>query len=338
MKSNFPGLIGILFATIGLLVLSWLMVHFLAFFGIFLSVAYPIWWLFAPKYSICFICRSKKEGEYCSFCRQKVHKAEGVLPKSFTSAILNGVMVLVISLVSVGIVFGEGEIIFNLGALRIPKTVSFVIPPKGQYRLGEVFPMKLEIAGIKTPINTVQADLGFDSSKIEVVDISTEGSFATIFIQKEINNEGGYARLTGGLPNPGFSDSYGIFGSVLFKGKVPGIVEIKYLPTSMVLANDSRGTNVLKTFGSVSYLILPEKISAKEEELQKQINSQTTVLGEQTVGTQMIFYDEGKSVLGAKAEEEIVKSNIFDPAKWFLGILEKIDSIIINIWLKILGR
>ena len=90
------------------------------------------------------------------------------------------------------------------------------------------------------PINAIQADLGFNPEKVEVVDISTQNSFANIFIQKEINNETGYARLTGGLPNPGFFSDRGIFGTVFFRGKQPGVVKIDFLPSSMVLANDGR--------------------------------------------------------------------------------------------------
>lgn len=91
--------------------------------------------------------------------------------------------------------------------------------------------MKIDITSIKVPINAVQADIGFEPHKLEVVDVSTEDSFANIFIQKEINNEVGYVRLTGGLPNPGFFADRGVFGTVFFKGISPGIVRIEFLPS-----------------------------------------------------------------------------------------------------------
>lgn len=166
------------------------------------------------------------------------------------------------------------------------KSVSFVIPAKGQYKLGEVFSVKIEIDGVKTPINAVQADLAFDPARVEAVEVSTENSFADIFIQKEIDNQKGYVRLTGGLPSPGFSGEKGLFGTVFFKSKTPGIAKIEFLPTSMVLANDNKGTNVLKDFAQISYLILPEKISQQEE------NSQKAILGKNTDETQMVFYGE----------------------------------------------
>lgn len=316
---------------------SWLLVHILAVFGIFIAIAYPLWWLIVPKQTVCLFCRAKvsvNNEDYCPFCRRKINKNETISPKSFASAVFNGILILFFSIISMVLVFGESQILFKLGFPPTPKTVSFVIPTKGQYRLGEMFPMKIEIAGIKTPINAVQADLGFESSKLEVVDISTEGSFANIFVQKEINNDGGYSRLTGGLPNPGFFSDRGLFGTVFFKGKSPGVVKIEFLPSSIVLANDGRGTNVLKDLASVSYLILPEKISPEEEEMQKSITLQSSVLGESTKDTQMKFYEEGK-VLGAKVGQEIKEEKKFNPLKSFLDALEKVDRFVLTFWSKI---
>jgi len=319
-----------LILIIPLIIASWLLIHLLAIFGIFLATAYPLWWIFAPSQTVCFLCRAENEGAKCPFCRQEIIKNQGVSPKSLSSAIFNGVLILTFSIVSIGIVFGESQLLFKLGFPPTPKTVSFVIPTKGQYRLGEVFPMKIEIVGIKTPVNAVQADLGFEASKLAVENVSTDGSFANIFVQKEINNTGGYVRLTGGLPSPGFFSDHGIFGTVFFKGKSPGVVKIEYLPSSMVLANDSRGTNVLKDLASVSYLILPEKISQEEENMQKSINLESNVLGESTNNTQMKFYDEGGSVLGAKVGQEIKEEKKFNPLKSFFDILEKMDRFILE--------
>ncbi len=330
MNTKLPGL-GFLLIILPLIVTSWFLIHLLAIFGIFLAIAYPLWWLFAPKQTVCLLCRAGKEGERCFFCRRQINKNEDLSPVNLSSAILNGTLIFVFSLASIGIVFGESQLLFKLGFPPTPKTVSFIIPTKGQYRLGEVFPMKIEIAGIKRPINAVQADLGFEQGKIEIVEISTKDSFANIFVQKEISNESGYTRLTGGLPNPGFFSDKGLFGTVFFKAKSPGIVKIEFLPSSMVLANDGRGTNVLKDLTSVSYLILPERISKEEEELQKTATLSSSVLGESTENTQMRFYEE-TGVLGVNTEKEIKKEQDFNPVKIILDVLEKIDRFILSGW------
>jgi hypothetical protein len=297
---------------------SWFLVHLLAVFGVFLALAYPLWWVLAPRKIPCLWCRVRESKE----CH-------------FSHSFINGGVILVFTLISFGSVFTESKILFRMGFPPTPKTVSFSIPPKGQFRLGEIFPMKIEIAGIKIPINAVQADLGFEPQKMEVVDISTQDSFASIFIQKEINNETGYARLTGGLPNPGFFADHGVFGTVFFKGKQPGVVRIEFLPSSMVLANDGRGTNVLKELASVSYLILPEKISQEEEEMQKSLVLKSVVLGEKTEETQMKFYEEEK-VLGTQVAGEIEKEKRFNLGKVLFEFLEKIDRAILTFWGKVL--
>ena len=175
--------------------------------------------------------------------------------------------------------------------LSTQKTASFVIPPKGQHKLGEIFPMKIEVNNIKNSINAIQADLEFDPNKIEVVNISTKNSFANIFIQKDINNTEGYVRLTGGLPNPGWSEAHGLFGTVYFKAKQPGFVTIAYLSTSLVLANDGHGTNILKSRPSVSYLILPDKLSIDEEKTQTKFIFKENVLGASAQNNQLDFSD-----------------------------------------------
>lgn len=244
------------------------------------------------------------------------------------------VLILAISLMCAGFVFIESRVLFKMGFPPTPKTVSFVIPPKGQYRLDEIFPMEIDIVGIKVPINAVQADISFDPRKLEVIDVLTEDSFANIFIQKEINNEVGYARLTGGLPNPGFFADHGIFGTILFRGKSPGVVKIDFLPSSMVLANDGKGTNVLKDLASVSYLILPERISKEEAELQKTISMKPVVLGASNDGAQMKFYEE-KRVLGTVTEQEIQKEQKFSLTRFLLNGLYKINAFTLSLWEKI---
>lgn len=336
-----PGLFLIL-KIFSFLFASWLLVHLLAVFGLFLVVAYPVWWLLMPGQTVCFGCRFGKEGERCSFCRRQIDRTETTAPRSLSSAILNGGLVSLLALFSLGFVVAEAQVLKVLGFPPTAKTVSFLIPTKGQYRLGEVFPLKIEIGGIKTAINAVQADLGFDPKILEVVDISTQDSFANLFIQKEVNNEVGFARLTGGVPNPGFTQPSGVFETAFFRGKSPGAVKVEFLPSSLVLANDGRGTNVLKELAAASYLILPEEISP-EESKQQENYLQTRVLGEQTTGkssegaTQLKFYEES-GVLGTQVGEAIslkASPRRVNVAEVLLAILEKIDRLIMDFWPRI---
>lgn len=324
-----------------LVITSWIAIHLLAIFGIFLAIAYPIFWLFSPKQSVCFFCRSKKEGDMCRLCHQEVNKINGIAPKNFSSAVGNGLIILLFSLVSIGLVYGESRVLYQIGFPPTPKTANFVIPTKGQYRLGEIFPMKIEVTGLKTSINAVQADLGFDPNRLEVIEVSTRDSFANIFIQKEINNEAGYVRLTGGLPNPGFFAERGVFGTVFLRGKEPGVVSVNFLPSSLVLANDGRGTNVLKDLAAVSYFVLPERISEEEEKEQEEIFAKDLVLGENSDNVKMQFYEENK-ILGESTIKEIKSKQAIsqetDIREIALGWLGQFDEFILTLWGKLLAR
>jgi len=329
MKENFPGIL-LLFKIISFSIISWILIHFLAIFGFFLAIAYPIWWFFAPANVPCFGCRGRKAGSRCLFCRQPIVK-ENISPKSLSSVFLNAALIMAVTLISIGVVFLEGRVLFQMGFPPTRKTVSFVIPSKGQYRLGEIFPMDIEIVGIEIPVNAVQADIAFDASRLEVMEVFTDNSFASIFIQKEIDNENGYTRLTGGLPNPGFFSDHGIFGTIFFKGKIPGLVKVDFLPTSLVLANDGRGSNILKDLASASYLILPEKIG-EEEAVQQQAMLGPRILGETIDETKIRLWEDKDQVLGLQTQKEIGQEKKFSVFRFLANILEKIVSFTFSFW------
>lgn len=316
---------------------SWVIVHLSALFGIFVAFAYPIWQFVLPKQLPCLFCILREDGEYCPVCKRTVNRQDGLDPDTLRSVVINSLFILIFSLLSIGLVLGEQRVLQYLGFPPTPKTVSFIIPTKHQYSLGKIFPMKIEISGIKTPINAIQADIGFDPEILEVVNVSTVGSFANIFIQKEIDNQNGYVRLTGGLPNPGYFAEHGDFGTVYFKGITPGVSEVNFLGTSMVLANDGRGTNVVKDFASTSYLILPDEIT-EDEKQQQEVLLGVRVLGEQTDGTKMVFYEESE-ILGI--QESLDNSVSEDTRKpWtetLLCIWEFTNRVTINFWKGILG-
>ncbi len=318
-----PKLPSLFFRIIILAIVSWFFLHLLAIFGVFVAFAYPVWWLISPT-SLPSITYRLKPG-------LKLRPDEPIFPSSFKMALANGGLVLLLSAISLLIVFAESKILFRFGFPPVEKTVTFVIPSKGQYRLGEIFPMKIEIVDIKQPINAIQADISFDSTNLDVVDISTQDSFAEIFVQKEINNELGYARLTGGLPNPGFFSDHGIFGTVYFKGKSPGLAKVDFLPSSMVLANDGRGTNVLKELASASYLVLSESITAEEAKIQGAL-IRPQILGQQDDATKMNFYQQG-SVLGQQQlKDQITQQKNPNLLNWFLISLKYVNSFILQAW------
>ncbi len=292
----FAKLIGIIFA-------SFILIHALSFFGFFLAVAYPIWWILFPEKTPCLLCKKQKAETGCRFCA--IDDNGFVYTKTLFAAVLTSLLIIAISALSLGVVYIEGRVLSRYGVIPPQKTATFVIPPKGQYRIGEVFTIDIEIAGISTSVNAVQADLAFDPKKLEIVNILEDTSFASIFIQKEVNNDAGYARLTGGLPNPGYFNDRGVFGTAYLVGKEPGLAQLEFLPSSMVLANDGKGTNLLKNETRVAnFLILPDQLT--EEEKQLQVKLYADVLGATAKSDKMILYGEegGERVLGTELSKE----------------------------------
>lgn len=323
-----------IFYLLLILIVSWVLIHFMAIFGIFLAVAIPILHLIFYPRIVCFWCQLQKNS----------------FPHTLRHSFIDAGLVMIFTLFSIGIVIGESRLLKHFGFPGTERSVSFIIPARGQFRLGEIFPMKIEINGIKTAINTVQADLSFDPSRLEVIDINTEGSFASIFLQKEFSNELGYARLTGGLPNPGFNSPAGVFGTVYFRGKSPGLTEIKFLDSSLVLANDGRGSNVLKDLASASYLITPDEIPVEEAAAQVNLILGQEVLGAETAlsDTSLEFYGYSEAlplpyseVLGTSTTSLFPEPE--PPSLWkkilslFAETIARIDSIIVDFWYSLLG-
>lgn len=311
-----------LFFLIAILLISTILVHFMALFGLFLAVAIPILHLIFYPRIICFWCQLK-------------HTTH-----SLAHSFIDSLLIVLVTLLSLGVVYVEAQLLKHLGYPRSTQTASFVIPARSQHKLKEVFPMKIELVGIQTPINAVQADLAFDPTKLEVVDITTEGTFANILLQDDYNNELGYIRLTGGVTNPGFTGPSGVFGTIYWRGKAPGLAEVNFLATSLVLANDSRGTNVLKDYARAGYIILPEPISEEEQKHQQDIIIRKQVLGDTSLEPNLDFsvYTEGMDVpftgiLGQSAptapSATQAPTSILDS---LAQLLARLDQAILSFW------
>jgi hypothetical protein len=158
---------------------------------------------------------------------------------------LDACVIFFASLFSLGIVFVESRVLQIVLPAVATETVSFVIQGEKQYSVGQSFSMPVEITEIASAINAVRVDVKYDPSFIEVESISTEGSFATVFIEKKIDNQLGYAMISGGLPYPGYSGGNSLFVTYIFRGIRPGLAKVDFLPSSMVLANDGVGSNLL---------------------------------------------------------------------------------------------
>ncbi|MCK9368541.1 cohesin domain-containing protein [Candidatus Dojkabacteria bacterium] len=287
--------------TLGAPFLSIFFVHIFAVFGVFILASYPIWWLVFPKFTdgifgrITSRIRKKKDGGDENIYNQKP-------TKTISTLVVDMLFLILIIGFSMGVVYGEYRIITKVKSKEAEIPATFVIPDSKQYKIGEIFPVDLDISNPGKVINVVQADIYFDSELAEISDVSLDNSFAKVFVQKEINNEKGFMRLTGGLPTPGFTEAKGHFAKVYFQAKSAGLLQISFLPTSQVLANDGKGTNILKEFPKFSFVIKPETISPTEKEIQMKLFDEA-VLGVSTNKDYLIFFEPSEKVLGVSDSE-----------------------------------
>lgn len=310
------------------LVVTWILIHVLALMGIFLGLAYPIWGLILPKLLVCVGCQTHPVGNRCLVCKRITGSNNSYF--TFRGLVLNGIFIVILSICCLGIVFLEKYMIQSVLHI-VPKTVVLETPGSKTIYVDAYTPLRFILSDIKTSVNAVQIDLEYDPETLEVIDFITKDSFASIFIEKSIDNERGFSRVSGGVPNPGFLSETGLFGTVVFKAKKPGPIIIRILPSSLVLANDGYGTNILSRYSDVSYLALPQTEAQALDTGDKQLNWEALVLGAKD-DRQIIFFDQDTpSVFGAETEtnNEAKQNTLWDN---FVLFMKWIDDIIINFW------
>lgn len=328
-----------LLSLIGYIFGSWVLVHVMAVFGFFLSAAYPIWWLFFPHRVLCLFCRFGQIKGYCSVCRQPVDQ-EHLYPKSFVSAWVNTFFLAFLTIFFIGVVFIEGKVLSSF--LPDQPTVYFSIPSKGQYVVGDSIEFAVELQDIRQPINVVQSDISFDPKMLRLESIDTKNSFASLFVQKEIENELGYARLVGGVPNPGFSGSFGTFATFIFTTLDQGVTEVTFLPSSLVLANNGKGTNLLREYSSTQYLVLPQVGDTQNPEVVDElpapaldmsgVDSDTTQRLAQELSPKIELYDSFSVVLGSSVDSmtttqaPVPQGSAVRKNSFFMSLIEKIHA------------
>ena len=117
------------------------------------------------------------------------------------------------------------------------------------------------------------------------------------------------------------------------RGKTPGVVKITFLKSSMVLANDGKGTNILKEFPAASYLIVPETVTPKEEENQFSYLSQEIALAKKEDTESLVFFEEG-SVLGLHTQtmQEEKTEHDSDIISYIAQTIEKVDTFLLSFY------
>lgn len=131
-------------------------------------------------------------------------------------------------------------------------------PDAGSFLVGSIFDISIILDTDNTSVNTVKVDLGFPSDMLQIVSPSSGRSFISSWTeQPSYSNTEGTIGFTGGIPE-GINTSSGILSTITFRAIKAGEATIRFLPSSSVLANDGKGTEVLSRKIEGSYTLEPK--------------------------------------------------------------------------------
>jgi hypothetical protein len=113
------------------LFLSWILIHFLAVFGVFLALAIPLLHLVFYPHILCFWCR----------LRGSKH--------TFIHSVIDSALILGLTIISIPIVYLEYKLLIQYQKpVEIAQVAQFTIPSKSQHPVGEVFAIPMELRNI----------------------------------------------------------------------------------------------------------------------------------------------------------------------------------------------
>lgn len=166
--------------------------------------------------------------------------------------VISGIILLVFSAVL-------GVSTFSKNKPKNPREESqamlFILPEQGTFILDEVFQITLNVSA-DAEINAASGKLCFPPDELKVIDISEEESILKFWIIEPFySNDDGIIQFIGSLPSPGFKGEQGKILTITFKAIKEGKANIE-IEEGLVLANDERGTNILKELKGASFAIL----------------------------------------------------------------------------------
>lgn len=212
--------------------------HLLAVFGIILAILLPFLWLISPKKFLALY------NKFYKFINLKNSIELNVLPK-LTRVLLISLIILLLSNISILLVYFEGKYIFNFDLLELSsrftssKTeLSIEKRPTNTKDNTEIYDI---FVSSDKAVNLIQADIRFSTDAVIIVDIELEKSFVNIVLKKEFSVDNGNVNIIVGIPNPGFIGK-GLLAQIKVINSGSQKSHIDFLSSSKILANDGDGT------------------------------------------------------------------------------------------------
>jgi hypothetical protein len=317
-----------------LVILSWVLIHVYAAFGVFLAIGYLAVWLVSPSYLTCFYCKTFKSEKVRDYLCDSSLPRDNHHPQSLGAALYSTLLIFFLTGFCILVVYGEVQAYnYYISIDESNKTAYFVLPEERTYSVGEIFPMAVYVRGIGEPINVVRMDIKFDSEILEVEEVSFADSIVSLLVQKSIDNKTGFVRIVGGMPNPGYDEEEGILGTIFFRAKSSGIASIEYLPSSVLLANDGSGTNILKSFGSISYAIVPS-VEANTEGAELVLGEDVLGVAREAEAERLVFYDDQIIEKSFDPEDLENTEERITTFRRVLDMLVLVDTYLLDFWIR----
>jgi len=127
----------------------------------------------------------------------------------------------------------------------------FLNPASGSFLVGSTFDLSIVLDTKGQAVNTVEIELLFPPDRIQLTSPSVGKSIIQVWpAPPSFSNREGVIYFVGGIPSPGIVTSQGIVLTLTFRVVGPGEGQIKFGDRTQVLANDGKGTDILRQKGA----------------------------------------------------------------------------------------
>ncbi len=127
-------------------------------------------------------------------------------------------------------------------------------PSSGSFLVGSSFDVSIILDTKNTPVNLLEIELFFPPDKLQLASPSVGKSIIQVWPSPPVfSNQEGRVYFVGGAPDPGLNTEGGLVLTLTFRVVSSGEAEIRFGNKSSVLANDGKGTNVLKQSSAVFF-------------------------------------------------------------------------------------
>lgn len=142
----------------------------------------------------------------------------------------------------------------NQGELFSSGAMLALAPSQGLYGEGKVFSVDILLSA-KDPVNVVGVTLEYDPTRLDVLEVSKEGSMVNLWVEEpEYAETPGMIHFSGGITMRNGFIGEGKLVTVLFRARAHGEARVK-ITDANVFAHDGVGTDILLHKYSGVYMI-----------------------------------------------------------------------------------